>query len=1252
MEDDLSKASTHSGSIRDESVVSTDHQTSFSSDPPSNTNLAYISDADRRTSAEMPDIPCDSATVDRLSDLYATGGGGSSSSSGRQTGRFSVTNVGDGAEKTKIEQRPTLLDFSNAGSQDSEDWPLPEIPYDHVPVAKIPLATDSRPVPKSFGWRHSMSMQSQDSENWPSPPDSGDLETPIVENIETFYLSEQQSATQVMVDSFTDHTPDDDDSENRTLNEDNQSNKDIHKSPTVSFFPMRKLPTCPHSLNILLILTCLSSTFGSASCLRSTIDVCSSRNTFTSSKDVHPSDKVIISQPTRTPQNQSPNSLDDDFGLADDVFGPGTVKIEISPDDTRLSDILTDKLSRGSNNSDTSLDDILSGSTFMDETVRRNLEPRLSSGSCKKCSHSSHSEEETSSLGTDLDGTVKMGLQQKKCTHSSHSEDTSIGLSISEWSTGTNTVRQYANLSGSDSLSAVSNHSTGARSEKSNHTKSSVSSINKSTESLNEKSASLSGSKSKFSCENPSVEGGKYEVFSNSEISSGTTKSDDTTLTLTEMAQSITEWSTSSSKTLVAQLDTSLVKFSRSFDDTTKTTEKLDKANRSFEDRNKSVEEASDKSDIGEDFVLKSPRKIMRSQELKRQIEGSVVHKKFEGKSKSLEKRPEQIHQYLDIETKTRSLDKNFELNTFIDAETSKKKTVQVEVHRGAKAESSDSDRYRKSTDSSESKSTSTSKSWTSLDDSRISGGKQEKSEVDMQAIISERRNLDLLKRQSLPSEDAKDTEEKSPGPLSHGNSEESLTSVSDLKPGNEAKVSIPHRVPTIECEEPSIEEDVDEEKTLKPDKEDSLLKLGLERSRSDETASWKTFECEEYVGSVGTDASDISKASTLKGDPSLQMQNTLEDAKDSNFLEPEDFDMNIIVTPPDSSPLVEKMPLPGTPSDDRKSDLSKRRGDMLRITVERSRSSDTASSWTSGEKDTSPVRGEGRDKGSMDEESSVSCSISRPLGISQDNFELYDQQRCKELRDTMLKKEADQQQETIRTPTRERKASTPTLEKQSPIDLESGSELDQDPIEMKIDQILARNDSGESSSGQSMGNKKIKIISTSADNVHKKLCRMSGDGSRSPDRSTGTDTKKLVATRLSSSNGKSSLESKSSLDSKGSISVESKGSFETESSSGSLGMAQRRGELGQREQQSTWKPFPIESSGSSSIEENWAPPDQESYEKYDISIQRGVDDLSTFKPVLEKKESSPDEMKESDSSAQDDLSDFTTNFGYPAKMN
>lgn len=103
------------------------------------------------------------------------------------------------------------------------------------------------------------------------------------------------------------------------------------------------------------------------------------------------------------------------------------------------------------------------------------------------------------------------------------------------------------NLSGSDSISGVSNQSA-VKSEKSQNTKSSISSINKSTESLNEKSMSLSGGKMLSSFEN------NLSRDQNSDTdkitSSGT--NDESTLTLTEMVHSMTsEWSTSTSQTLV-----------------------------------------------------------------------------------------------------------------------------------------------------------------------------------------------------------------------------------------------------------------------------------------------------------------------------------------------------------------------------------------------------------------------------------------------------------------------------------------------------------------------------------------------------------------------------------------------------------------------------------------------------------------------------------------------------------------------------
>ncbi|XP_076168985.1 uncharacterized protein LOC143147542 isoform X6 [Ptiloglossa arizonensis] len=56
--EDSFKPSSRSPSLDDESLMSSDHQPSLSSDPPSGTALPSISD-DRRTSSELPDIPID-----------------------------------------------------------------------------------------------------------------------------------------------------------------------------------------------------------------------------------------------------------------------------------------------------------------------------------------------------------------------------------------------------------------------------------------------------------------------------------------------------------------------------------------------------------------------------------------------------------------------------------------------------------------------------------------------------------------------------------------------------------------------------------------------------------------------------------------------------------------------------------------------------------------------------------------------------------------------------------------------------------------------------------------------------------------------------------------------------------------------------------------------------------------------------------------------------------------------------------------
>lgn len=616
-----SELSRDEGSIHEESIVSSDRQASISSDSRSNTNLAYISDTDRRTSAEMPEIPCDSQLSERLAEIY-----GLDEANAVQTGHFCITNIDESAGRAcaskrgimgantgnhvQIANKCTFEYLSNAGSQDSEDFPLPEIPYDdsipnreesstfetHITV--VDQHSQQRTPPKTFCLKTSMSIQSHDSGNWPSPPSSSGLETPVIGEVETFFVDTPEYSSQVIVDSITDTstptTAQPNESENEGdisqmagISKDNSISEELNETPIIcpiveqNPVPNDSTSYLPTSLPAKEIIAdpyeprnCLSSAFSTATCLRSSGGCCRShKHNVDLMKEQGDSSKVIISQPTRSSPPTDLAFDDAPFIVNDDVFSPGTVTL--SPNECKFAEYFNRKISRSSNNSDTSNDDILTSSTFDkdDITVRRrssNLDTvetlqKSNSSSCKKCSHSSHSEEETSSFGTDLDGTVRMGMQPQKCTHSSHSEDTSIGLSISEWSTGTNTVRQYANLSGSDSLSAVSNHSNGFKSEsKSNHTKSSLSSLNKSTESLNEKSAgSMSSNKMKrgFSGGSHGNDAVKYEQlfsssdtekFTHTESVSGTPKSDDTTLTLTEIAQSITEWSTSSSRTLVA----------------------------------------------------------------------------------------------------------------------------------------------------------------------------------------------------------------------------------------------------------------------------------------------------------------------------------------------------------------------------------------------------------------------------------------------------------------------------------------------------------------------------------------------------------------------------------------------------------------------------------------------------------------------------------------------------------------------------
>nr|XP_031835634.1 uncharacterized protein LOC116428311 [Nomia melanderi] len=91
--EDSFKPSSRSPSLDDESLMSSDHQPSLSSDPPSGTALPSVSD-DRRTSSELPDIPIDVPVA-------------------------GLAGAEEDARSPKSASRPKLL------TQSSDDWPSP-----------------------------------------------------------------------------------------------------------------------------------------------------------------------------------------------------------------------------------------------------------------------------------------------------------------------------------------------------------------------------------------------------------------------------------------------------------------------------------------------------------------------------------------------------------------------------------------------------------------------------------------------------------------------------------------------------------------------------------------------------------------------------------------------------------------------------------------------------------------------------------------------------------------------------------------------------------------------------------------------------------------------------------------------------------------------------------------------------------------------------------------------------------------------
>lgn len=450
LEDDSTKASTQSDSVNDESLMSSDHQASISSDSMSgkadldkkkssnserklekqdssgnnkqspeqndvninNLLLHRQMSDDRRTSAEMADLSIDDIEI-------------ITSERGLKLKRQ------DSDDTIIDEENEDMLGLRPSNSQDSEgDWPLPEIPtkqeqeqyrhdYDRPSTSNIP---------KSFGLRGS--LRSQDSEQWPSPPSSL-LETPVVDNVESYYMLAPEEACKVTVDSNTD--PYDSSEENKTIGQEDSSKQPLYDEVEHKEGEYERG----------------SSNSDSISGGRSGI-------------------KIVLE--TKSAESHSSNSEDLNMTLNDDVFTD--VIIDTSKNELRPPTVLR-------------------RSTTSDDSSHSKGELKPPS---PRQSHSSYSEEEyTSSMGTNFEeGTVRFALKPTKCTHSSHSEDTSVALSLSEWSNSTNTVK-FQNLSSNNSCTNKSN-STG---------------------------------------------------------NSTGLKSDDNSLT--DMAQSISDWSSSNSNTLVAQ---------------------------------------------------------------------------------------------------------------------------------------------------------------------------------------------------------------------------------------------------------------------------------------------------------------------------------------------------------------------------------------------------------------------------------------------------------------------------------------------------------------------------------------------------------------------------------------------------------------------------------------------------------------------------------------------------------------------------
>ncbi|XP_078047177.1 uncharacterized protein LOC144475295 isoform X3 [Augochlora pura] len=159
--EDTFKPSSRSPSLDDESLMSSDHQPSLSSDPPSGTALPSVSD-DRRTSTELPDIPIDMPGGNGLEDDLR-----SPKSSGR----------------------------ARLQTQTSEDWPSPP----SSPVFEPPVVSHVETFYMEIKPEEAVKVTVTDSTDTPGrvdrDSDSSDENRTLHDDLHSTFLEDGQSST-------------------------------------------------------------------------------------------------------------------------------------------------------------------------------------------------------------------------------------------------------------------------------------------------------------------------------------------------------------------------------------------------------------------------------------------------------------------------------------------------------------------------------------------------------------------------------------------------------------------------------------------------------------------------------------------------------------------------------------------------------------------------------------------------------------------------------------------------------------------------------------------------------------------------------------------------------------------------------------------------------------------------------------------------------------------------------------------------